>query len=152
MATKTPIFPVATPQHYSDYGFDPQLHYFQALEESRRHGTKRSEGSRSCAESLHFKLQKPISKEERSKTKKRRQWWKNAFGIFWKRGRSAVRVPSGPLYVTESAACRTNSGPLRAAEFMGIEVPYFSIRDLDVMAGDGIFAGEYGVRPIYLVT
>lgn len=25
----TPIFPISEPQHFSDYGFDPQIDYFQ---------------------------------------------------------------------------------------------------------------------------
>lgn len=29
MANKSPIFPIVEPQHFSDYGFDPQIHYFQ---------------------------------------------------------------------------------------------------------------------------
>ncbi|KAI0529576.1 hypothetical protein KFK09_002129 [Dendrobium nobile] len=158
MATKAPIFPMPIPHHYSDYGFDPEIDYFQALEEARRHG-KRSDGSRS-ADALHFKLQKPISKEERTKSKKRRQWWKNAFGLFWKSRRSVGRcvggrVPSGPLYATESMPCRAvraNSGPLSAAEFMETQVPYFSLRDLNLLESNEVSAGEATMRPIYLVT
>ncbi|KAI0529570.1 hypothetical protein KFK09_002122 [Dendrobium nobile] len=158
MATKAPIFPMPIPHHYSDYGFDPEIDYFQALEEARRHG-KKSDGSRS-ADALHFKLHKPISKEERTKSKKRRQWWKNAFGLFWKSGRSVGRsvggrVPSGPLYATESMPCRAvraNSGPLSAAEFMETQVPYFSLRDLNLLESNELSAGEATMRPIYLVT
>lgn len=29
MSTKSPIFPIPQPHHFSDYGFDPQIDYFQ---------------------------------------------------------------------------------------------------------------------------
>lgn len=29
MSNKSPIFPMPQPQHFSDYGFDPQIDYFQ---------------------------------------------------------------------------------------------------------------------------
>lgn len=29
MSNKSPIFPMPEPQHFSDYGFDPQIDYFQ---------------------------------------------------------------------------------------------------------------------------
>lgn len=29
MSTKSPIFPMPEPHHFSDYGFDPQIDYFQ---------------------------------------------------------------------------------------------------------------------------
>ncbi|XP_057957887.1 uncharacterized protein LOC131150864 [Malania oleifera] len=79
MATKSPIFPMPEPHHFSDYGFDPQIGYFQVLEEARRH---KREQVRSI-DALHFKLQKPISKDDPKKTKKRR-WWRNAL-LFFKR-------------------------------------------------------------------
>lgn len=31
MSNKSPIFPMPDPQHFSDYGFDPQIDYFQVL-------------------------------------------------------------------------------------------------------------------------
>ncbi|KAK8960561.1 hypothetical protein KSP40_PGU008354 [Platanthera guangdongensis] len=183
MSNRAPIFPIppAPPQHYSDYGFDPQIDYFQVLEEARRYG-KRKDGQR-AVDSLHFKLQKPISKEDRSKSKKRRQWWKNAFGIFRRSGRgtsvavsvsspvkvSASAAPwycgrnlmqSGPLYVAESLSgastpCRSDragSGPLRAAEFAEAGVPYLSLRDLNLLETRPLSTGEAPVKPIYLVT
>ncbi|XP_031277222.1 uncharacterized protein LOC116135645 [Pistacia vera] len=127
MSNKTPIFPVPEPQHFSDYGFDPQIDYFQVLEEARK---QKKESSRSI-DSLHFKLQKPISKEE-SKVKKtlhnkakKKRWWRNAFLFFkWKwiynnhheydannnlehdvhyaRARAFRASVSGPVYITES--------------------------------------------------
>ncbi|KAG0481002.1 hypothetical protein HPP92_011569 [Vanilla planifolia] len=161
MAGNAPLFPTTVSLHYSDYGFDPQIAYFQVLEEPRRHG-KKNEWSRSM-DALHFKLQKPISKDDRSKSKKRRQWWKNAFGRLWKRGRGGggdvgafdvsspmevsysaspwCRATSGPLYGSEIAregnsafrASRPSVGPLRVAEMgeAGL-LPYISLRDLNL--------------------
>ena len=31
MSSKSPVFPFPEPQHFSDYGFDPQLDYFQVI-------------------------------------------------------------------------------------------------------------------------
>ncbi|ONK63411.1 uncharacterized protein A4U43_C07F14860 [Asparagus officinalis] len=80
MPSMSPIFPMPEPQpHFSGYGFDPQINYVQALEESRRQ-TKRAESRR--IDSTRFKLSKPISKDhDRAKSKKRKQWWKSAFGF-----------------------------------------------------------------------
>ncbi|KAI3993360.1 hypothetical protein MKX01_010103 [Papaver californicum] len=85
MTSKTPILPITQhPHHFSDYGFDPQMDYLLVLEEAKKHKKEKflpstvATTSRSI-ESLHFKLQKPISKEEESKKKKRKsKWWKNA--------------------------------------------------------------------------
>ncbi|XVF38752.1 hypothetical protein REPUB_Repub20aG0128800 [Reevesia pubescens] len=132
MSNKSPIFPMPEPQHFSDYGFDPQIDYFQVLEEARKH---KKETSRSI-DSLHFKLQKPISKDEQyskkthiHKAKKKKRWWKNALLFFkWKkwtphgnhhrdtldldldlepdvhraRARAFRASISGPVYITES--------------------------------------------------
>ncbi|KAK6930195.1 hypothetical protein RJ641_004289 [Dillenia turbinata] len=140
MSTKSPIFPMPQPQHFSDYGFDPQIDYFQVLEEARKH---KRDTSRSI-DSLHFKLQKPISKEETRRAhhhatskKKKRWWWKNALLFFkWKwiqnenkdeykndvvpqakKARTFRASISGPVYITESRTgptntpCRTTSRP-----------------------------------------
>ncbi|WJX23510.1 hypothetical protein P8452_12713 [Trifolium repens] len=141
MSNKSPIFPISDPQHFSDYGFDPQINYFQVLEEAMKH---KREGSRSI-DSIHFKLQKPISKEEsrnkfhNQKTKKKR-WWKNAIFFFkrkWAhhhhhrdddnndihqaRAKAFRATISGPVYLTESRSgsntpyrttSRPSSGPL----------------------------------------
>ncbi|GAV64156.1 hypothetical protein CFOL_v3_07674 [Cephalotus follicularis] len=142
MSNKSPIFPMPEPQHFSDYGFDPQIDYFQVLEEARKH--KRDTSSRSI-DSLHFKLQKPISKED-SKSKKthnkakKKKWWKNALFFFkckWvphnhddlhhhrdvhhARAQAFRASISGPVYITESRSgsstpycttSRPSSGPL----------------------------------------
>nr|DAD42641.1 TPA_asm: hypothetical protein HUJ06_000871 [Nelumbo nucifera] len=76
MLNKSPIFPMPDPQHFSNYGFNPQIDYFQKiLEEARKH--KRD--SFRFVDALHFKLQKPILKED----SKKRKWWRNAL-LFWK--------------------------------------------------------------------
>ncbi|KAJ8573894.1 hypothetical protein K7X08_010405 [Anisodus acutangulus] len=140
MSNKSPIFPIVDPQHFSDYGFDPQIDYFQILEEARKH--KIRETARSSIDTVHFKLQKPISKDESSKKIKknssRKRWWKNAL-VFFKRipkskndkisgtgdldaGEVHHRRPtfrgsiSGPVYITESRSgsntpYRTTSRP-----------------------------------------
>ncbi|GMY27777.1 hypothetical protein FCV25MIE_23019 [Fagus crenata] len=82
MSNKAPIFPMPEPQHFSDYGFDPQIDYFQVLEEARKH---KRETTRSI-DSIHFKLQKPISKDDSKKTQKsKKRWWRSALLFFkWK--------------------------------------------------------------------
>ncbi|XP_057772105.1 uncharacterized protein LOC130991746 [Salvia miltiorrhiza] len=163
VSNKSPIFPIPEPQHFSDYGFEPQIDYFQVLEEARKH--KRETASRSI--DLHFKLQKPISKDESSKKikKSKKRWWRNAllFFKFPKRAPSAstgdhdsrrhrIGSISGPIYITESRSGastpyrRPGSGPLAKGE---VGVPYFSLRELNAAAGHRISAAE---TPIYLVT
>ncbi|KAL3505701.1 hypothetical protein ACH5RR_031083 [Cinchona calisaya] len=90
----SPIFPISEPHHFSDYGFDPQIDYFQVLEEARRHKRESSLSKSSIAiETIHFKLQKPISKDDYAssskkkikKNKQKKRWWKNALLFFrWK--------------------------------------------------------------------
>ncbi|KAI3948215.1 hypothetical protein MKX01_014814 [Papaver californicum] len=98
MTSETPILPITQhPHHFSDYGFDPQMDYLQVLEEAKKHKKEKflpstvATTSRSI-ESLHFKLQKPISKEEKSKKKKQKsKWWKHAL-LFCKNNiRSIIR-------------------------------------------------------------
>lgn len=134
MASKSPVFPMVEPPHFSDYGFDPQFDYFQVLEDARKH---KREAPRSI-DTLHFRLQKPISKDDTRKgsQKKRRWWWKNALFFFkskWANpcnraspldyhhhhhhrsnisvgggGGGSCRSTSGPIYVTESlSGCST---------------------------------------------
>ncbi|PRQ39271.1 hypothetical protein RchiOBHm_Chr4g0423321 [Rosa chinensis] len=137
MSNKSPIFPMPEPQHFSDYGFDPQIDYFQVLEEARRH---KRDGTRSI-DSIHFKLQKPISKDDHysKKPHKKKRWWKSAL-LFFKWGWThhhhhdsahrhnrrgdredvhqaramAFRASiSGPVYITESRS--GSSTPYRTA-------------------------------------
>ncbi|KAK7290372.1 hypothetical protein RIF29_04751 [Crotalaria pallida] len=91
MSNKSPVFPIPDPQHFSDYGFDPQINYFQVLEEAMKH--KHETSATRSIDSIHFKLQKPISKDidsrtklHNTKSKKKQRWWKQALFFFkWKR-------------------------------------------------------------------
>ncbi|KAL5701336.1 hypothetical protein ACHQM5_026682 [Ranunculus cassubicifolius] len=175
MSSKSPVFPILEdPQHFSDYGFDPQFDYLQVLEEARKH---KKESSRSV-EALHFKLQKPISKEENKKRKKK--WWKNAL-LFWRKkwdhqssshggeeaenengynniGKTKYRgYVSGPVYITESrsgsvtpcrVSSRTISGPITGT-FGDVDIPYVSLRELNMEPQHRI---STSAMPIYLVT
>ncbi|GFZ09027.1 hypothetical protein Acr_20g0008350 [Actinidia rufa] len=177
MATKSPIFPMPEPQHFSDYGFDPQIDYFQVLEEARKH--KRETASRSI-DSLHFKLQKPISKDESKRIKKsKRRWWRKALlflrrrwtrtdgdrdddGAGVHRGRAYRGSISGPMYITECTSgsstpyrtiSRPTSGPLAGTlpptRKREVEIPYISLRELNMESLDIISTPAI---PIYLVT
>ncbi|KAL0376423.1 UNVERIFIED_CONTAM: hypothetical protein Scaly_0759900 [Sesamum calycinum] len=168
MSNKSPIFPLPQPQHFTDYGFEPaQIDYFQVLEEARKH--KRESASRSI-DLLHFKLQKPISKDDSSKKikKNKKRWWRNALLFFkfpkWAPpGGSATRdlgggarhrigSISGPVYITESRSgsstpySRAGSGPLMKGE---MEIPYISLRELNMEENRRISGTA---TPIYLVT
>ncbi|XP_057430353.1 uncharacterized protein LOC130723363 [Lotus japonicus] len=134
MSNKSPVFPMPDPQHFSDYGFDPQINYFQVLEEAMKH---KHETARSI-DSIHFKLQKPISNDDSNRTKlhnsnKKKRWWRTALLFFkWRRtthhhhhhdsdvhqarARAFRATVSGPVYLTESRSgsttpCRTTSRP-----------------------------------------
>lgn len=162
------------PHHFSDYGFDPQIDYFQVLEEARKH---KREASRSI-DLLHFKLQKPISKDDKGSKKKRRWWWKNALLFFKSKWAAHHHRPSpleyphhyrggggsisGPIYVTDSLSgsntpCRTTarplSGPLAGSltpmRKGDLEIPYVCLRDLNLDQQHVIPAPP---MPIYLVT
>ncbi|XP_068664149.1 uncharacterized protein [Aristolochia californica] len=159
MSIKSPIFPMPEPQHFSDYGFDPRMDYFQVLEEARKH--KRENRS---VNALHFKLQKPISKED-SKKNKKRKWWRDALLFWkWKRNKEAptlarrYRAVSGPIYALECGlstpyrTSRPSSGPLagtlnpmRKGDF---EIPYLNLRELN-LDSQRISTPS---MPIYLVT
>ncbi|KAL8142835.1 hypothetical protein V2J09_015867 [Rumex salicifolius] len=166
MATQSPVFSIPEPHHFSDYGFDPQIDYFQVLEEARRHKRESSSSSGYYSRSidtLHFKLQKPISKDDpyhfskmkkmKNSTKKRR-WWKKAI-IFiksrWSPHSSRPINPlgptsiSGPIYLTESfggsATSSRSSTPARKGQ---IGIPYVSLRELNMDPPPPM--------PIYLVT
>ena len=161
MSNKSPIFPMPEPHHFSDYGFDPQIDYFQVLlflsftfsfsvcfsdsepfcfvvknkvlEEARKH---KRESTRPI-DSIHFKLQKPISKDESKKTHKakKKRWWRSALLFFkWKwvrhnghgiggdnhedvhlaRARAFRASLSGPVYFTESRSGSASATPYRS--------------------------------------
>ncbi|KAL7178209.1 hypothetical protein ACSBR2_031374 [Camellia fascicularis] len=176
MSNKSPIFPIPDPNnHFSDYGFDPQIDYFQVLEEAKKH--KLETASRSVVDSPpHFKLQKPISKDDFDRTRKtKRRWWMTALRFFRPKkstthgdgvGAHRARPLSGsvsePLYITESrigstTPCRTtsrpSSGPLAGTmaptRKEEAEIPYACLRELDVEPQQRI---STSAMPIYLVT
>ncbi|KAJ3696373.1 hypothetical protein LUZ61_000078 [Rhynchospora tenuis] len=138
--SKRPIFPITEtePQHFSDYGFDLQVCYFQVLEEARRPAKKGShdQNRKPSLDSVHLKLQKPIFKEEsRSKRSKHKhhqlrrtsvasaagKWLQSAGStlLFWKRSkketyhsRSHLRRPDSASYPTCYSSSYSASGPL----------------------------------------
>ncbi|KAK6138778.1 hypothetical protein DH2020_027475 [Rehmannia glutinosa] len=136
------------------------------FEEARKH--KKESSSRSV--DLHFRLQKPISKDDSSKKikKNKKRWWRNASllqvsqvgssrGAATELGGRHHRIGSisGPVYITESrsgsstpyrTASRPGSGPLMKGE---MEIPYISLRELNMDQNHRISATA---TPIYLVT
>ncbi|KAJ0811396.1 hypothetical protein HanPSC8_Chr17g0750251 [Helianthus annuus] len=174
--TQSPIFSLHEPQHFSDYGFDSQFDYFQVLEEARKH-KRETCSSRSNIDTLHFKLQKPVTKDDNSKKikKSRKRWWKHALHFF-KRKRTAsppssygdgggVRAVSGPVYLAESrsgnstptyhrlSTSRPSSGPLAGTitpvRKDDLDIPYVSLTEVNVDQSYKISASP---MPIYLVT
>ncbi|KAL1190978.1 hypothetical protein V5N11_021818 [Cardamine amara subsp. amara] len=168
---KSPIFPMLQSQHFNDYGFDPEIHYFQVLEEAKKH--------KSSIDTFQFKLQKPISKDDlirttlKKKTKKKR-WFrlKNALFFFkWRKwsnygtgngelefdDQSDVHIArarnfragsmSGPVYVTESWS--GSSTPYRRTTSPGIQ--YMSLRELNMERQQRITTSSMS-GPVYLVT
>ncbi|KAI3525014.1 hypothetical protein L1887_03685 [Cichorium endivia] len=91
------------------------------FEEARKH-KRETYSSRSAIDNLHFKVQKPISKDDTSKKIKKthkRWWWKNALHFFKRKSTSSsdssynnlhcvydagggVRAVSGSLYLVDS--------------------------------------------------
>ncbi|XP_058076679.1 uncharacterized protein LOC131225217 [Magnolia sinica] len=164
-SNRSPIFPMPQPHHFSDYGFDPQIDYFQILEEARQ--VRRE--TRPVEEALDFKLQKPISREEIKKTKKRK-WW-NALS-FWKWERREDqrqqqqhhhlprRAFSGPVYETESGSStpnrssRPSSGPLAGSltptRSGDLETPYLNLREMNPDAQQHRVSTSS--LPVYFVT
>lgn len=190
MSSKSPIFPIPEPQHFSDYGFDPQIDYFQFLEEARNH-KRETTTTRSSVDSLHFKLQKPISKEESANrtihkpNNRKKKWWRKALLFFkWKwihsnhkdgylghgdvhiaRARAFGASISGPVYLTDSlsgsstpyrSTSRPSSGPLAGsltpARKGDMEIPYLSLRELNMEQRQQQRSISTSAMPIYLVT
>ncbi|RDY05940.1 hypothetical protein CR513_10159 [Mucuna pruriens] len=177
MSNKSPVFPIPDPQHFSDYGFDPQINYFQVLEEAMKH---KRETARSI-DSIHFKLQKPISKDDsRSKAhkSKKKRWWRSALLFFkWRwahhrdsddvhqaRARAFRASISGPVYWTESRSgsatpyrttSRPSSGPLAGTLTPpakgDVDTPYLSLRELNTEQQLQRRMST-SAMPIYLVT
>ncbi|THU43055.1 hypothetical protein C4D60_Mb00t07530 [Musa balbisiana] len=162
----TPIFPMKLEvSHDSD-------HLQEASEEARRHSKRRCPRP---LDSLHCKLQKPISKDDAKSKKRRCGWWKSAL-LFWRRPEDCTSdehhvhrrshahsaAVLGPIYATESGVVvwrstrRPSSGLLTAAE-VGSEASRLAYLSLtDISANDGRRVAPYAaVRPavpVYLVT
>ncbi|KAJ7955137.1 Collagen alpha-1(III) chain like [Quillaja saponaria] len=180
MSNKSPIFPMPDPQHFSDYGFDPQIGYLQVLEEAMKH---KRETSRPL-DSIHFRLQKPIYKDDSKKPDKakRKRWWKNALLFFkWRRtdythrdnddddvhqamARAYRASVSGPVYMTESTSgcstpyrttSRPSSGPLSGTltplRKGEVDIPYLSLSEL-TMEKQQQQRMSTSAMPVYLVT
>lgn len=180
MSNKSPVFPISDPQHFSDYGFDPQINYFQVLEEAMKH---KRETARSI-DSIHFKLQKPISKDDSTRKAhrpKKKRWWRNALLFFkWRwahsrdtnlndvhqaRARAFRASISGPVYWTESRSgsatpyrttSRPSSGPLAGTLTPpakdDVDTPYLSLRELNMEQQQLQRRMSTSAMPIYLVT
>ncbi|GAA0163262.1 hypothetical protein LIER_19171 [Lithospermum erythrorhizon] len=175
MASKAPIFPINEPHHFSDYGFDPQIGYFQALEEARK---QKREASRSI-DTLHFKLPKPKSRDDPSRKikKNKKRWWKNALHFIKSKwtplhddknntySSSLGGSISAPVYIIESRSgsttpyittSRPTSGrplagtmtPTRRGE---MEVPYINLKEVNMDYNHHQRMSTSSV-PIYLVT
>ncbi|CAH2044665.1 unnamed protein product [Thlaspi arvense] len=146
----SPIFPMPESQHFSDYGFDPQIDYFQVLEEARKH--KNENSSKSSIDSLQFKLQKPVSKDDLIRTtlrKKKKGWfWRNALLFFnWRKWPISAVGRRGSHYAVDGdigfddrdvhmararnfrASVGSISGPVYVTESRsGSSTPYRTIR------------------------
>ncbi|KAK8988210.1 hypothetical protein V6N11_065806 [Hibiscus sabdariffa] len=172
MSNKSPIFPMPQPHHFNDYGFDPQIHHSQVLQQSRKH---KKDTTSAIDGPLRFKLQKPFSKDDQSSQKKaktKKHWWRNTLLFFgrskWAPNgekeldesgihRAKAEAPrgsiSGPVYMTETSGsttpCRTtsgwNSGPLA-----GISSPYVCLKELNMEQQQ--YRASTSSLPIYLVT
>ncbi|CAN4095983.1 unnamed protein product [Withania somnifera] len=141
MSNKSPIFPIAQSQHFSDdnYGFHPpQIEYFQILIDSSKKIKKRS----------HWK-----------------KWWRNALFFFkWKNTNAGdLNFHSqrdfsdgsiyGPVYFTESkngssSPCRRSfgrlTGSLTPIKKGDLEIPYVNIKECRI--------STTSATPNYLVT
>ncbi|KAG7576335.1 hypothetical protein ISN45_Aa03g007310 [Arabidopsis thaliana x Arabidopsis arenosa] len=133
MSNISPIFTISNSQHFSDYGFDPQLHYFQVMEEARKH--KRETSSKSYMNGLQFKIQKPISKDNPTRStmhndkKKKRCWWKKALPFFkwrkWPTSTVGVNEDRRAINFRTVTGSMSMSGPIYATESLsGSSTPY----------------------------
>ncbi|KAK3135804.1 hypothetical protein QOZ80_5BG0423610 [Eleusine coracana subsp. coracana] len=79
-AVAAPVFPFPETDHFSDYGFDPQLVHFFSQPETKRPSTRRQHQQQPPLEAARFKLQKPISKKhhKQHQQQQRRRWWSSA--------------------------------------------------------------------------
>lgn len=89
-AAAAPVFPfpasaAGEPDHFSDYGFDPQLVGFFPQREAKRPSSSSRRHQPPPLESARFKLQKPISKKhhhhlqkQQQQPRRRHRWWSSA--------------------------------------------------------------------------
>ncbi|CAD6272450.1 unnamed protein product [Miscanthus lutarioriparius] len=116
------------PDHFNDYGFDPQLlHFFSQLEVKRLWGRRQRHHQHQPAqskplESARFKLQKPISKKHHHRPQKqqRRRWWSSAASaalhLFKKRPSSTRPAPAAAPTPPYGSAASTTV-PLYLADY-----------------------------------
>ncbi|WOH07296.1 hypothetical protein DCAR_0726726 [Daucus carota subsp. sativus] len=164
----SPIFPMPHPQHYllTDYGFNPQFHYFQVLEEARKQKKER------VAAPTAQQFKKKHSSSSRSK-----RWLKNAFRFIRAKithwpvhqtnqelhdlGSRVYQVRaalSGPLYTTESrskSATPYRTSRSRSASGLNFTtkdktIPYINLRELNMDQHPR--RSNTASLPIYLVT
>ncbi|KAL8254398.1 hypothetical protein R6Q59_032619 [Mikania micrantha] len=157
--------------HFSDYGFDPQIDYFQVFEEARNHKRESSSFTSAINDNLHFKLKKPISKGDKKIKKTRKRWWNNALHFFKRKltsdsnlhcvyGGAGVHSISEPVYQVESrsgsatAYHRTSTGgrwpgTITSTRKGDLSIPCVSLDEVNVDKTHKISASP---MPIYLVT
>ncbi|CAN6351318.1 unnamed protein product [Urochloa humidicola] len=107
-AAAAPVFPfpaaaAGEPDHFSDYGFDPQLVAFFPQPEAKRPswGRRHNGHQPPPLESARFKLQKPISKKHhhlQKQQQRRRRWWSSAASaallLFKRPSSSSTSIPA----------------------------------------------------------
>lgn len=151
MPTESPVLLMLQPHdHFSDYGFDPEIDFFQVstssllpcsfslicdsyisrfvlqvLGEAGRHGR---DASRSM-DPIHFKLRKPISKDDHHHhlrgclPLKKRRWWRSSFLFF--RGRWASK--SRRAAKREEVGLRSSPGGTRASFEAAVAAPLYLV-------------------------
>ncbi|TKW27786.1 hypothetical protein SEVIR_3G280600v4 [Setaria viridis] len=123
-AAAAPVFPfpasaAGEPDHFSDYGFDPQLVGFFPQREAKRPSSSSRRHQPPPLESARFKLQKPISKKhhhhlqkQQQQPRRRHRWWSSAASaalLLFKRpsssdSSSSAAAPAPPHYGYSASA------------------------------------------------
>ncbi|CAN6355506.1 unnamed protein product [Urochloa humidicola] len=130
-AAAAPVFPfpaataAGEPDHFSDYGFDPQLVAFFAQPEAKRPSWgRRHHGHHQPPplELARFKLQKPISKKRHhlQKQQRRRRWWSSAASaallLFKRPSSSCSSLGAAPITPTSYGSPISTTVPLYLAD------------------------------------
>ncbi|KAK8709834.1 hypothetical protein V6N13_060836 [Hibiscus sabdariffa] len=121
---------------------------------------KKESSSRSI-DSLRFKLQKPISKDEqfsrknnnlKAKSKKKRWWWKSAFFFLkWKKwGGGGLELESEPD--VHRARARALRASISGSKYFPSEIPHLSLRELNMEQQQQQHRVSTSAMPKYLVT